>query len=492
MFPPYFLHTLSEKEKEIFKKIEGMKAMKSTNVKRLILSSSLLATTLFFVGCSSTESDDNQSQTPTNAQSQSQMQDQGQNQMPPPPQNDGEENDGTITKDQAQFWTVNLDLVSTEGSVSNQVNSAFGVNEATGHIKAYPSDQEGPMAKHVRAVSGTLYGTTYAFTIGDNTTLKKNQYIQATASDTYIDNGDGTITDTSTGLMWMKKDAGNAMTWEEALSYCEDSTYAGYTDWHLPDVKELQSIVDYTGVYPAINSTYFDLGTYAENPDNYFWTSTSAYMNPRDPVYAYAWYVAFGYSVGGDGKDTHGAGAVRFSPKYAGSPNAGEGGDNTANSVRAVRIDERYYSQAPSKVVTTGQDQCYDSDGNVITPQPGDAFYGQDANYDDGLAFSFTDNKDGTVTDNNTGLIWQVLPSNEHMSIDTAASYAEGLTLGGRSDYRLPTTEELFSIQDFSKGWPYCDETYFQFPAASSFVPPQGTGPQGGPQSGPQGGGPQG
>lgn len=445
-----------------------MKAMKSTNVKQLILSSSLLATTLFFVGCSSTESEDDQSQTPTNAQSQGQMQGQGQGQgqqgqRPPPPSN-GETDDGTITKDQAQFWTINLDLVSTEGSVSNQVNSAFGVNEATGHIKAYPSDQEGPMAKHVRAVSGNTYGTTYSFTIGDDTTQKKNQYINATASDTYIDNGDGTITDTSTGLMWMEKDAGSAMTWEEALSYCEDSTYAGYTDWHLPDVKELQSIVDYTGVYPAINSTYFDLSTYAENPDNYFWTSTSAYMNPRDPVYAYAWYVAFGYSVGG------------------------EGGDNTTNSVRAVRIDKRYYSNAPSKVVTTGQDQCYDNDGNVITPQPGDAFYGQDANYDDGLAFSFTDNKDGTVTDNNTGLVWQVLPSNEHMSVDTAATYADGLTLGGRSDYRLPTTEELFSIQDFSKGWPYCDETYFQFPAASSFVPPQGSGPQGGPQ----GGGPQG
>ncbi len=55
----------------------------------------------------------------------------------------------------------------------------------------------------------------------------------------------------------------------------------------------------------------------------------------------------------------------------------------------------------------TGQTTCYDADGNVITcPAEGEPFYGQDANYH-GPAPSFTDNGNETVTDNNTGLIWQ-------------------------------------------------------------------------------------
>ena len=62
----------------------------------------------------------------------------------------------------------------------------------------------------------------------------------------YVNNGDGTITDTATGLMWLQKDSGTAMTWQQALAYAEASTVDGYSDWRLPNAKELQSIVDYT------------------------------------------------------------------------------------------------------------------------------------------------------------------------------------------------------------------------------------------------------
>jgi hypothetical protein len=387
-----------------------------------------------------------------------------------------------ISKDQGQFWTSNRYLVTANGSVADVVDTAFGVNHATGHIKGYPSGQTGPMAKHVRAVAGSVYGTEYSF-VGeaDGSTLA-NETITATAEDTYIDNGDGTVTDTSTGLMWLASDAQEALEWEDALSWCENLEYAGHDDWRLPDVKELQSIVDYSGVFPAVDDTYFACTSLDENPNLYYWTSTSAYFNPSDPVYGYAWYVAFGFAVGNDG-DSHGAGAVRFSPKYEESSIFREGGDNMNNSVRAVRIDERYYDQAPSKVVTTGQVLSYDNDGSVIDPVEGTALYGQDADYES-PAFSFTDNGDGTVTDNNTGLIWQVVPSDEHMSIEEAEQYCEDLELGGRTDWRLPTAEELFSISDFSEGWPYLDETYFDFPAASMFMPPQGSGPQGGPSGG--------
>ncbi len=387
--------------------------------------------------------------------------------------------DEGISKDQGQFWTSNVYVVTEEGSAANTTNIAFGVNHATGHIKAYPSDESGPMAKHVRAVSGSVYGTDYTFEGSYEDGELRNESVTSTSTDSYLDNGDGTITDTSTGLMWMATDSSDAMDWKDALAYCENLDYAGYTDWKLPDVKELQSLLDYSGTYPAIDADYFTCIEFSEdNPYYYYWTSTSAYFSFQDPTYYYAWYVAFGYAVGNDGEDSHGAGGVRFSPKYTESSAFLEGGDNMINSVRAVRIDSRYYDAAESKVVSTGQDSSYDGDGQVIAPEVGEDYYGQDATYST-VDFDFTDNGDGTVTDNNTGLIWEVVPSDEHMSISEAEEYCENLELAGITDWRVPTAEELFSISDFSSGWPYLDEDYFEFPAASEFAPPQGGGPQG-------------
>ena len=64
----------------------------------------------------------------------------------------------------------------------------------------------------------------------------------------YQDNGDGTMTDRDTGLMWTKADSGGTANWEKALGYPKKLKYARYDDWRLPNAKELQSIVDYTRV----------------------------------------------------------------------------------------------------------------------------------------------------------------------------------------------------------------------------------------------------
>lgn len=48
-----------------------------------------------------------------------------------------------------------------------------------------------------------------------------------------VDNGDGTVTDTKTGLMWQKADAGT-MNWETAIAYCKKLMLAGHSDWRLP------------------------------------------------------------------------------------------------------------------------------------------------------------------------------------------------------------------------------------------------------------------
>jgi len=216
---------------------------------------------------------------------------------------------GQVTKDE-QFWTSNFYYV---GTTHGGAESAFGVNHVTGHIKAYPS--AGGQGNYVRAVRGDIYGT-----------------------NNLVDNGDGTITDEATGLMWMQDDNGEGVDWENALNYAENSNFAGYSDWRLPNVKELQSIVDYSGVFPAIDPLFSctPITNEAGNADyGYHWTSTSARFRSGNPYY-YAWYVAFGRAVDPYGEDSHGAGAVRFDTKVEDGP-LGEDGARYYNYVRLVR-----------------------------------------------------------------------------------------------------------------------------------------------------------
>lgn len=205
-----------------------------------------------------------------------------------------------------QYWSSNEYKVETNNASRG---SAFGVNHATGHIKAYPIGKGGRAAKQVRCVSGTSY-----------------------LVNEFVDNEDGTVTDHATGLIWAQVDNGKAVDWQTALNYAKEANIAGYQDWRVPNIKELQSIVDYSGVYPAIDSSKFKI----TDKDSYFWSSTSAYFNPGKANYYYAWYVAFGYAVGPDGNDVHGAGAVRFDTKVAGGP-AGEEPERVYNYVRLVR-----------------------------------------------------------------------------------------------------------------------------------------------------------
>ena len=119
---------------------------------------------------------------------------------------------------------------------------------------------------------------------------------QCGSFDNFIDNGDGTVTNTDTGLMWeLKTDDGgnrdkdNRYTWEEALSYCENLTLARYSDWRLPNLNELQSIVDYSNYDPSINTTFFPNAVSSW----YYWSSTTYAYFPEGAcvVYFYDGYV---------------------------------------------------------------------------------------------------------------------------------------------------------------------------------------------------------
>ncbi len=226
-----------------------------------------------------------------------------------------------VTKDE-QYWSSDYYVGTT---VEGGTESAFGVNHVTGHIKAYSAEATGPVGgKYVRAVRGEEYG--------------ENEF---------VDNGDGTISDEATGLMWAQSDDGVELDWQDALAYAEASELGGYDDWRLPNVKELQAIVTYSrspsaseesAIGPAIDELFSVTEITNEAGDSdygYAWSSTSAQFTSGDP-YSYAWYVAFGRAVDDEGLDFHGAGAVRFDTKTEDGPDA-EGGERYYNFVRLVR-----------------------------------------------------------------------------------------------------------------------------------------------------------
>ncbi|NBX27428.1 MAG: DUF1566 domain-containing protein, partial [Chitinophagia bacterium] len=78
-----------------------------------------------------------------------------------------------------------------------------------------------------------------------------------TVANAFTDNGNQTITDNLTQLVWQKNPRIDSMTWEDALQYADTFQLAGYADWRLPNIKELQSINDEKRGSPSINKTYF-------------------------------------------------------------------------------------------------------------------------------------------------------------------------------------------------------------------------------------------
>ena len=120
-------------------------------------------------------------------------------------------------------------------------------------------------------------GQTTSYATGDDGDLQKGV---AWPNPRFTDNGDGTVTDNLTGLIWlMDADCGGTMTWNQALSYCNnlasgscslaDGSVAG--NWRLPNVKELRSLIDFGQSGPALPSDHPFLGI---QPDPY-WSSTT-------------------------------------------------------------------------------------------------------------------------------------------------------------------------------------------------------------------------
>mmetsp|Transcript_14327 Transcript_14327/g.17325 ORF Transcript_14327/g.17325 Transcript_14327/m.17325 type:complete len:337 (+) Transcript_14327:593-1603(+) len=160
------------------------------------------------------------------------------------------------------------------------------------------------------------------------------------------------IEDSTTGLQWQKGDSGEGLDWPSALKYCNNLELGGFSDFRLPNAKELQSIVDYTrspdttsspAIDPLFDATSFtneagDLDWY------YYWTSTT-HLDGNE-LGTWAVYVAFGRALGwfqNQFMDVHGAGCQRSDPKTGITPDPTDSiapqGDivRIYNMVRCVR-----------------------------------------------------------------------------------------------------------------------------------------------------------
>jgi len=97
-----------------------------------------------------------------------------------------------------------------------------------------------------------------------------------------------TVSDVRTGLMWQRNSSDNAISWDETLTYCQNISLSGFTDWRLPNKKELISIMDYAMMNPSLPESVF-----TDTQMSAYWTST---VDPSSTAkHAWCIYMDMGY-----------------------------------------------------------------------------------------------------------------------------------------------------------------------------------------------------
>jgi len=240
------------------------------------------------------------------------------------------------------------------------------------------------------------------------------------------------------------RDKDTTYTWKDALSYCENLVLGGYSDWRLPNTKELESIVDLESSSPAIDTTYFPNTNYTpyipgeDKNDGLYWTGTTCSGCHKMKALAV------------DFED----GELFYGNKYRNDV-------YDKNYVRCVRT-----SDTTPILPDTGQDLCYDWENLMDEcPSEGEDFYGQDGNYTINPP-DLTDNGNGTVTDKLTGLIWEQRTEENEANTYTyndAITYCGDLMLGGYDDWRIPTRKEYSTILNYGRVSPSLDMDYFPY-----------------------------
>ncbi len=133
-------------------------------------------------------------------------------------------------------------------------------------------------------------GQTTSYRTGDDGDLQKGV---SSPAPRFTVRGDGTVIDNLTGLMWAKDaNANGLMNWNEAIDYANDLSLGlencstPYTDWRLPNVKELQSLIDFGNYIPALPSGH----PFTNVLGAFYWSSTTSANSTHS-----AWYVYLSY-----------------------------------------------------------------------------------------------------------------------------------------------------------------------------------------------------
>lgn len=219
----------------------------------------------------------------------------------------------------------------------------------------------------------------------------------------YQNNGDGTVSDQVTGLMWLQSPGGKK-SYAEAVKGASECTVGGYDDWRLPTIKELYSLIQFQGTDPDVRSS-----------------DTSKLIPFIDAVFAFEY---------GDPRknerviDSHFASSTRYVSTTMQGNETLFGVNFADGRIKGYPIETR-----------RGKGQFY------VLHVRGNPDYGLNR---------FQENGDGTVTDHATGLTWMQADSGTGMDWPSALEYAEELEFAGRDDWRLPNAKELQSIVDYN------------------------------------------
>jgi len=223
----------------------------------------------------------------------------------------------------------------------------------------------------------------------------------------YRDNGDGTISDLVTGLMWTKT-PGEKMTLAEAMANASRCRVGGHDDWRLPTIKELYSLINFNGVDPDPRG------------------SNTGNLRP------FIDHSVFDFEYGDPAK-----GERIIDSQFATSTlyvSATMGGNKTMFGVNFA--DGRIKGYPAERRGPRGEKTYH------VLYVRGNPAYGKN---------DFHDNGDGTITDRATGLTWMKADSGRGMDWPSALEYAENMEFAGHSDWRLPNAKELQSIVDYTR-----------------------------------------
>ncbi|MGD9972748.1 MAG: DUF1566 domain-containing protein, partial [Desulfatirhabdiaceae bacterium] len=163
----------------------------------------------------------------------------------------------------SEHWSSTTSANSTNGAW----NVSFDYGDGGFGSKSY--------SRYVRAVRGGEQSGSFdnlgvgLFDAEENQTIQNSSNVGCGL----VNNEDGTVTDSFTGLMWQNEISDNVMVWKDALAHCEELPQGEYMDWRLPTIEELRSLVDYTRYSPAINIDFFLNTGYATA--SRYWSSTT-------------------------------------------------------------------------------------------------------------------------------------------------------------------------------------------------------------------------